>query len=120
MNNSVLLIENNADAADALQRLLEIVGLDIRVVRNGADGLEEARRWLPAVILSDLGLARLSGFEIAAALRQDSRTAGIRLIAVSAYSDPESVRKAKECGFEHVIAKPADPIALIALVSENS
>jgi CheY-like chemotaxis protein len=115
-SQTILIVENNNDAADSLQSLLELAGYEVRVARDGLSGLNEARRWSPDLILSDLGLPALSGFELASALRQNAETARIRLVAVSAYSDPESTRKAVECGFERLIPKPANPAALLAFI----
>jgi CheY-like chemotaxis protein len=71
--NSVLIIEDNNDVADTLRRLLTLMGHEVRIARTGPEGVESARTWLPTVIVSDLGLPGLSGFEVAQELRKSPR-----------------------------------------------
>jgi CheY-like chemotaxis protein len=81
----ILVVEDNADAADTLRVLLGRRGHEVRVARNGVEGIGVGRDWKPDVVLSDLGLPRLGGFAVAKALRPT----GAKLIALSAYADAD-------------------------------
>jgi two-component system CheB/CheR fusion protein len=113
----VLIVEDNCDAADSLRMLLEIIGHDVRVAYNGPDGVAEARRWQPGVVLCDIGLPGLDGYGVAEALRRDPATAGARLIAITGYGSEEDRRRALATGFDYHLTKPADPVLLQDLLT---
>jgi two-component system CheB/CheR fusion protein len=113
----VLVIEDNRDAADSLRMLLEVIGHEVRVAYSGPDGLAEAVAWQPDVVLSDIGLPGQDGFEVARALRANTRTRGVLLVAVTGYGDQETRKRAQDVGFDHLLTKPADPTTLIQLLS---
>src|SRR5262249_50358190 len=81
----------------------------VQVAETGPDGLAAARRWHPEVILCDIGIPEMNGFEVARALREDPQTAATHLIAVSGYGQEEDRRRAHEAGFELHLTKPVDP-----------
>jgi CheY-like chemotaxis protein len=111
----VLVVEDNADAADSLCVLLEVWGHEVRVAFNGLDGLIAAQDFRPDVVLCDLGLPIVNGFAVAQALR----SSGARLIAITGYGNAGFRRTALACGFEEVLVKPADPNTLARLVAED-
>ena len=104
----ILIIEDNEDAAEMLQQLLERTGHDVAVAHSGKEGVSVARTVLPDVILCDLGLPGMSGFEVAQALRQDANLTGVSLIAVSGYGRPEDKAQAIAAGFDVHMTKPVD------------
>jgi PAS domain S-box-containing protein len=109
----ILIIEDNRDAADSLRMLLELSGGHaVSVAYTGDEGLEQARASRPEIVLCDLGLPGLSGFEVARALRADPATARIVLVAVTGYGRDEDRRKAREAGFDDLLVKPVEPAAL--------
>ncbi len=112
----VLLIEDNADARDALRVLLELDGYDVEAAGDGAQGLEIARAKTPAAALIDIGLPGMDGYEVARRLRA---MAGPRayLVALTGYSDPEDRRRAEEAGFDAHVVKPVDPDELTRLLA---
>ena len=112
----VLLIEDNADARDALRVLLELDGYDVEAAGDGAQGLEIARAKTPAVALIDIGLPGMDGYEVARRLRA---MAGPRsyLVALTGYSDPDDRRRAEEAGFDAHVVKPVDPDELTRLLT---
>jgi CheY-like chemotaxis protein len=115
MRRRILIIEDNHDTADSLAMLLRLLGHDVHVAYNGADGVEAARQYAPSAVLSDIGLPGLDGWAVARQLRADPTTAGTLLIAITAYGGDETRRRAAESGFDHVFIKPADPAALLRL-----
>src|SRR5262245_14519817 len=115
----VLIIEDNHDAARTLQLLLRLYGHEARVAGGGRAGLATARDWHPDVLLCDLGLPELDGFQVASALRRDPATADIRMIAITGYGRPEDRRRSGEAGFELHLTKPVDPSVLQQLLSDG-
>jgi two-component system CheB/CheR fusion protein len=116
----VLVVEDNRDTADSLRLLLTAgPGHEVAVAYSGPEGVEQARRSPPEVVLCDLGLPGLSGFEVARALRADPATAGAFLVCVSGYGQPEDRRRALEAGFNEMLIKPVDYDALVRLLARR-
>ncbi|MGH8638600.1 MAG: ATP-binding protein, partial [Burkholderiales bacterium] len=105
-----LIVDDNKDAADSLAQLVSLFGHAAEVAYDGATALARARASPPDVVLCDLGLPGLTGYDVARALRAER--SGIRLVAISGYAQPEDIAAAKEAGFEQHIAKPIDPEAV--------
>ena len=108
----ILVVEDNPDAAETLRDFLELSGHEVELAKSGADGVEAARHFHPEVVLCDLGLPGMDGFQVAAALRGDPETASAKLIAVTGYGREEDRRKSKEAGFDLHLTKPVDPVQL--------
>jgi PAS domain S-box-containing protein len=104
----ILIIEDNADAAESLKEALELSGYEVETARTGLDGIDKARVCQPDVVLCDLGLPGLDGFEVARRLRADPTLGSVTLIALSGYASPEDVARSREAGFHNHLAKPAD------------
>jgi len=105
----VLVVDDNRDAADSLGLLLKLWGYDYRVAYDGAAGLEMARAYRPDCLVLDLGMPRLDGYGLAVQLRREPGLERTKLLALTAYSDEERVRRAREVGFDFHLVKPAHP-----------
>jgi signal transduction histidine kinase len=105
----ILLVEDNPDAAATMRDFLELSGHEVELASSGADGVQAARRFHPEVVLCDLGLPGMDGYEVAAELRRDPETASAKLIAVTGYGRDEDRRRSKEAGFDLHLTKPVDP-----------
>jgi PAS domain S-box-containing protein len=81
----ILVVEDNQDAADSLRILLELFGYEVAVAYTGPAGVQTAEEWHPDVVLCDIGLPGMSGYEVADALRRNPKTAKARMIAVTGY-----------------------------------
>jgi CheY-like chemotaxis protein/two-component sensor histidine kinase len=114
----VLVIEDNVDAGQGLGDLLELRGHRVRVARDGRSGLAAAREARPDVVICDLGLPDMSGFDVARALRGDERLRTTRIIALSGYAQHEDRQRAREAGFDAHVAKPPDVEELMTLLGE--
>jgi signal transduction histidine kinase/ActR/RegA family two-component response regulator len=114
----VLVVEDNADTAMTLCDFLELSGFEVAVAGSGREGVEAARRFRPDVVLCDLGLPEMNGFEVAVALRRDPVTASTRLIAVTGYGRDEDRRRSRAAGFDLHLTKPVDPVELRRLLRE--
>jgi PAS domain S-box-containing protein len=113
----VLMVEDNPDAAESLSMVLELLGHQVRVAHDGMSALEAARAELPDLMLIDIGLPGMSGYEVAQAIRRDPRLKHLRLVALTGYGRSEDQAQAIAAGFDHHLVKPVDLEALEALVA---
>ncbi|HYO57820.1 response regulator [Archangium sp.] len=113
----ILLVEDNADARQALQDLLETWGHRVEVAADGLRGLELAVQRTPEVALVDIGLPGLDGYRVAEELRAKMGR-GIRLVALTGYDGMEDQSRAREAGFDLHLVKPVKPDDLSRLLSE--
>ena len=116
----VLVVEDNRDAADTLCLLLEMLGHDVQVAYNGPDGVRRATSWGPDVVLCDIGLPGIDGFEVARRLRRQPGTEQALLVAITGYGTEQDRRRGFEAGFDHYLVKPADPDELRRLLADRA
>jgi PAS domain S-box-containing protein len=118
--SKVLIVEDNRDAAESLDLLLTLLGHRTRVARSGPEGVQAAEEFLPDVVLCDLGLPGFDGYEVARRVRTMPGLERALLVAVSGYAAEEDRRRGREAGFDHHLAKPADPSALQRMLEARS
>lgn len=106
----ILIVEDDADSAQSLALLLRFDGNEAEVARDGPSALETARALKPDVVVLDIGLPGMSGYEVAAILRRESDA---KLIAVTGYEDED---RAKDAGFHYYLVKPVERAELAALL----
>jgi two-component system, chemotaxis family, CheB/CheR fusion protein len=114
----VLIIEDNVDAADSLRELLAFYGHTVEVAYSGLEGFAKAREFGPQVVLCDIGLPGMDGFEIARAFKSDEWLRRITLIALTGYALPEDLQRAADAGFARHVAKPPSPEELQRVLRE--
>jgi CheY-like chemotaxis protein len=102
----VLVVEDDHDTADALVELLESMGHEARAAYDGHTAVQVARSYLPAVLVCDLTLPGLDGYQIARELRADPLTAKLRMVALTGFSQKEVGAKLREAGFDAHLVKP--------------
>lgn len=112
----VLIAEDNTDAADTLALLLRGTGYTVQVARSGPEALALASEFRPQVVLLDIGLPGMDGFQVAARLRLAKATAKVLIAAISGYGDADSKRKAHAVGIDEYFVKPLDTAALLRLL----
>jgi CheY-like chemotaxis protein len=112
----VLVVEDSRDAAASLRLLLEVLGYDVHVAYTGPAGLVEAQAWRPEVVVCDIGLPEMDGYEVARRLRTAPGLGGVLLLALTGYGRDEDRRRAFESGFDYHLTKPADPEELRRLL----
>jgi CheY-like chemotaxis protein len=110
--HEILLVEDNSDARETLRLLLELEGHRVAAVETGEQGIELAREKAFTVALIDIGLPDVDGYSVAQRIRSGPGAAGLVLIALTGYSEPEDVRRAREAGFDAHLVKPVDPDTL--------
>jgi PAS domain S-box-containing protein len=105
----ILVIEDNADAAESLKAALELLGHSVDLAASGLEGIERAHALRPDLVLCDIGLPDMDGFEVARLLRADPSLSCTKLVAVSGYALPEDLERSSQAGFDRHVAKPVDP-----------
>jgi len=113
----VLVVDDNVDAARTLSEMAALWQHDVRVAHNGVEALETARNYRPDVVLLDIGLPGMSGYQVAQELRRQSEFATTTLIAITGYGQEEDRRRSREAGFNHHLVKPVTPDALEELLA---
>jgi CheY-like chemotaxis protein len=103
----ILVVDDNVDAAESLAALLRTRGQVVSVVHNGQDALAQALEQRPDVVLLDIGLPGMNGYEVASALRRQTG-GGPALVAITGYGQDADARRAAEAGFDRHLVKPVD------------
>lgn len=116
----VLVVDDNTATAQAMALVLGKWQHDVRVSYNGFSALEIARTFKPDIVLADLGLPQMNGFELARELRQLPGLEHARLIAVTGYGQDEDRRRSLEAGFDQHLLKPVDPVELERLIASTA
>jgi len=105
----VLVVEDNLDSAETLAAMLDMMGHEARVANDGPSGIDVFARFKPSVVLLDIGLPGLSGFEVAEHLRADSANAvSLKIIALTGYGSDSDRARSKTAGFDYHLVKPVD------------
>ncbi len=105
----ILVVDDNQDAADSMARLLDLDGHETRVARDGLQAVEAAAQWTPDVVLLDIGLPEIDGYEAARRIRaQRHGVEGVMLIAITGWGQDEDRRRSREAGFDAHLTKPVD------------
>jgi len=104
----VLVVDDNVDAAETLATFLEMLGLQTRQAHDGPSALELASAFRPDVVLLDIGLPGMNGYEVARALRAHPVLGRVHLIALTGWGADEDRRRAMAAGFDHHLTKPVD------------
>ncbi|BEU23250.1 ATP-binding protein [Paraburkholderia sp. 22B1P] len=115
----ILLVDDNADALDALHLLLELEGHDVIVARSGRDALKVAAQTLPEVGIIDIGMPEMDGFEVARAIRSNKALAHMFLIALTGYSSESDKSRALAAGFDYHLTKPVSMERLADVLSHR-
>jgi PAS domain S-box-containing protein len=115
----VLIVEDNADARESLQLLLELAGHEVETAEDGPGGLRKMATFGPDVALIDVGLPGIDGYEVARQLREMPQGKATRLIALTGYGQAEDRRRALAAGFDVHITKPVDPDQLQRLLTAS-
>ena len=111
----VLVVDDNADAAESLGMLLEVRGNEVRIAYDGLEALDAAGDFAPDIVLLDIGMPKMSGYEVARRLRA-ARGDSVLIVAITGWGQEEDRRRAREAGFDHHFTKPVDYEALLELI----
>jgi signal transduction histidine kinase len=111
----VLVVDDNHDAADSLTALLELDGFEVRTVYDGAAAIAEVQRQAPDMVIMDLGMPGMDGYETARALRQLEGAGRILMLALTGWGQADARRRTMEAGFDHHLVKPVELEQIIRL-----
>jgi CheY-like chemotaxis protein len=114
----ILVADDDADTVLSLTALLREEGYEVRGVYRGAEVLQAIFSFAPDLVLLDIGMPQMTGYEVARALRERYGSARPLLIAVTGRSAETDRQQARAAGFEHHVAKPYEPSALLRLICE--
>jgi PAS domain S-box-containing protein len=114
----VMVVDDNVDAAQMLAALLEVQGHAVCIEYDGKGALAHARRECPDVLLLDIGLPDMDGYELARRLRSQPESAGATLVALTGYGQSQDRKEAEQAGFDHYLVKPADLDQVNAVLAE--
>lgn len=112
----VLVVDDEPDAADSMAVLLGLEGYDVKTAHSGSTALALLPAFAPEVVLLDIGLPDVSGYDVAAQIRRARGDEAILLVATSGYSSREDFERSKRVGFDHHLVKPVDPEVLLDLL----
>ena len=108
----VLIVDDNRDSADTLAALLEAWGHDVRTLYDGPSVVTAVAEFQPKVVLLDIGLPKMNGYEVAAQLRKSATGRSLILVAFTGYGQDEDRRRVSEAGFDYHLVKPLEPVEL--------
>jgi CheY-like chemotaxis protein len=117
---NVLVVEDNQDSAEMLRALLEHGGARVHVASDGETAVVLAEKLHPDVILLDIGLPQMSGYDVAREIRRTPRGAHAFIVALTGWGNAEDRTRSKDAGFDHHLVKPVKPEVLLALIGELS
>ncbi len=117
VSRRILVVDDRPDAADTLGVLLRMLGHEIRTANEGREALRVAGEFLPEVVLLDIGMPGMNGYEVAQALRRMPGLAGAVLVAITGYGQEVDKARSKEAGIDHHLVKPVDPAFLQLLLT---
>jgi signal transduction histidine kinase/DNA-binding response OmpR family regulator len=113
----VLVVDDHPDVTRSLARLLRLSGHEVRTAEDGAGALAEVERFRPEVVLLDIGLPGMDGYQVARAIRKLPHTESLVLVALTGYGQADDRRRSHEAGFDHHLVKPVDADALSAVLA---
>jgi CheY-like chemotaxis protein len=108
----ILVVDDNIDAAETAVSLLKLWGHDVKVVYDGLAVLQAVRDFRPEIILLDIGLPGMTGYEVARQIRSEPEFGSLVIAAMTGYGQAEDVKRTKEAGFDYHFVKPLDPSRL--------
>ncbi len=115
-HHRVLVVDDNVDAAESLALLLQVKGHEVESAHDGAAAIEAVRRYRPGVVLLDIGLPNMNGYEVAEQIRKEHGR-DVMLVALTGYGQSSDIERSKQAGFDHHLLKPVDSKTLFELLS---
>jgi PAS domain S-box-containing protein len=116
----ILAVDDNRDAVDSLALMLKLMGHETRTVYDGLEAVQEAAAFLPEVVLLDIGLPKMNGFDTARHIREQPWGKDILLVAITGWGQDEDQRRALEAGFDYHLTKPVQAAALEKLLRDKA
>jgi PAS domain S-box-containing protein len=115
----ILVVDDNLDIVESLAMLLEVSGYPVQTAHDGLDAVETAERERPDIVLLDIGMPGIDGYEACRRIRQGPAGEGMRIIALTGWGQDDDRRKSARAGFDGHLVKPIEPKALLELLREG-
>lgn len=115
----ILVVEDNLDNYELVRTILEIAGYDTFLAVNGRDGVNAARKQKPDLILMDMALPEMDGWDATKRIREDPETAHIPMVALTVHTLPRERKRALDAGVDAFLSKPFDATRFIQLVEST-
>jgi CheY-like chemotaxis protein len=115
----VLVVDDNRDSAESLAMLLQIGGNDTRTAHDGEAAIELAATYRPEVILLDIGLPKMNGYDVCRAIRAHPEGKDVMIVALTGWGQEDDRRRSREAGFDAHLVKPVDYTALVSLLATS-
>jgi CheY-like chemotaxis protein len=112
----ILVVDDNQDAANSLAAVLKLMGHELQTAYDGLEALHVAAAFRPDLMLLDIGMPKLNGYDTARRIREQPWGKGIVLVALTGWGQDEDKRKSEQAGFNAHLVKPVDPAALDTLL----
>jgi CheY-like chemotaxis protein/anti-sigma regulatory factor (Ser/Thr protein kinase) len=112
----VLVVDDNADAAASQAAMLRLMGHEVESAPDGFSALETAAAFRPDLVLLDIGMPKLNGYDVCRRMRREPWGAGVLIVAVTGWGQDADKRRAREAGFDLHLTKPMDPAAVAVLL----
>lgn len=117
MRNRILVVDDSPYVADASARLISVCGYDVRTAYSGPDAIEQMETFSPHMVLMDIGMPDMDGYETAALIRRNAAHDDVLLVAVTCYAGEEDKKRALAAGFDLHVAKPVRLTTLYGLLT---
>jgi CheY-like chemotaxis protein len=116
----ILVADDNRDATESMALVLRLMGHEIHTAHDGLEAVQAAASFRPEVVLLDIGMPKMNGYEAARHIREQPWGEEMALIALTGWGQEEDKRRALEAGFDHHLTKPVDPEVLETLLARIS
>ncbi len=118
MSKKVLIVDDNQDAIHILSAVLKRGGYTVSIAKNGAEAIEKVHQEHPALVLLDIMMPKMDGFEVCQEIKGNAETSGIPILMITARKDPESRKRGLEVGASEYLVKPIHPAEVLRKVQE--
>ena len=115
----ILVADDNSDAASSLGMLLEMMGHEVCIVHDGVEAVEKATTFGPDIILLDLGMPQLNGYEACSRIREQPSNKGTLIVALTGWTQDDKKQRSQQAGFDFHLIKPVELPALEKLLREH-
>ncbi len=112
----ILVVDDNTDSADSLGQLLEMLGNEVRTAYDGEAGVRAAGEFRPAVVLCDIGMPKVNGYEACRRIREQPWSRDMVMVALTGWGQEDDRKKSSDAGFDFHLVKPVETAALMKLL----